>query len=308
MQYQRRLLPSISMLMAYDAAARAGSFTAAAHELNVTQGAVSRQISALENQLGIELFKRDHKPLQLTKVGKIYAQEVHSALQSIRNASLAAITTPRSGVLNLAILPTFGTRWLMPRFPSFLEQYPEITVNFVTRLSPFDFASENIHVALHYGIPDWPDTVSTFLMGEYCVPVCSPKLLEVHEVNDLGGVARLPLLHLASRPDAWESWFAACDLPRGAEGGMLFEQFSTIAQAAVAGLGAGLLPEFLIARELKQGELKIIVDRPLKSEHGYYLISPTEIAEYEPAVAFRRWILREIEEFQSAGGGKSRVA
>ena len=110
------------MLMAYDAAARAGSFTAAAHELNVTQGAVSRQISALENQLGIDLFKRGHKPLQLTSVGKIYAQEVSSALQLIRNASLAAITKPRAGVLNLAILPTFGTRWLMPRFPSFLEQ------------------------------------------------------------------------------------------------------------------------------------------------------------------------------------------
>jgi DNA-binding transcriptional LysR family regulator len=127
------------MLMAFDAAARAGSFTAAAQELNVTQGAVSRQISALENQLGIQLFERDHKPLRLTTVGKVYAAEIHTALQSIRNASLAAITKPQTGILNLAILPTFGTRWLMPRFPSFLEKNPEITVNFVTKLSPCDF-------------------------------------------------------------------------------------------------------------------------------------------------------------------------
>ena len=96
MQYQRRLLPSISMLIAFDAAARAGNFTAAAHELKVTQGAVSRQISALENQLGVELFRRDHKPLQLSNAGKIYAAEIHTALQSIRNASLAAIAKPQT--------------------------------------------------------------------------------------------------------------------------------------------------------------------------------------------------------------------
>jgi DNA-binding transcriptional LysR family regulator len=282
------------MLMAYDAAARAGSFTAAAHELNVTQGAISRQISALENQLGIELFKRGHKPLKLTNVGRAYAEEVHAALQSIRNASLAAITKPKTGVLNLAILPTFGTRWLMPRFPSFLEKNPEITVNFVTRLSPFDFATENLHIAIHYGLPDWPDTNSTFLMGESCVPVCSPALLEEHEVHDIADVAKLPLLHLASRPEAWEAWLQSNDLPVSSEGGMLFEQFSTIAQAAVAGLGAGLLPEFLIARELQLGELEVIVNKPLKSDHGYYLISPTDLGEYAPAIAFREWILAEV--------------
>ena len=103
MSYQRRRLPSISMLTAYDAAARAGSFTAAARELHVTQGAISRQISALENQLGIDLFIRNHKPLQLTNVGKTYAQEENAALQSIRNALLAVSIKPRTGVWNLAM-------------------------------------------------------------------------------------------------------------------------------------------------------------------------------------------------------------
>ena len=290
------------MLMAYDAAARAGSFTAAAQELHVTQGAVSRQISALENQLGIDLFKRGHKPLQLTKVGKIYAAEVHAALQSIRSASLSAISKPQTGVLNLAILPTFGTRWLIPRFPTFLEKNPNITVNFVTRLSPFDFSSENLHVALHYGLPDWPATTSTFLMGESCLPVCSPSLLKEFEIRDVASVAKLPLLHLATRPDAWENWLRSNNLPVNIVGGMLFEQFSTIAQAAVAGLGAGLMPEFLIARELQQNELEIIVDKPLKSDHGYYLISPTDTGDYEPAIAFRNWILAEIKAFESEDG------
>ena len=287
------------MLMAYDAAARAGSFTAAAHELHVTQGAVSRQISALENQLGIELFERDHKPLQLTSVGKVYAQEVSSALQSIRDASLAAITKPRTGVLNLAILPTFGTRWLIPRFPSFLEQNPDITVSFVTKLSPFDFATENIHVAIHYGIPDWPGTTNTFLMGEMSVPICAPTLLSDHAVDNIGDIAKLPLLHLASRPDAWQTWFQANDADVAVQPGLIFEQFSTIAQAAVAGLGVGLLPKFLIGRELSQGELEIIMDFPLKSDYGYFLISPSNLSDFEPVVVFRDWILSEIRTYQS---------
>ncbi len=287
------------MLMAYDAAARAGSFTVAAHELHVTQGAVSRQISALENQLGIELFDRDHKPLQLTSVGKVYAQEVSSALQSIRDASLAAITKPRTGVLNLAILPTFGTRWLIPRFPSFLEQNPDITVSFVTKLSPFDFATENIHVAIHYGIPDWSGTTNTFLMGEMSVPICAPTLLSDHAVDNIGDIAKLPLLHLASRPDAWQTWFQTNDADVAVEPGLIFEQFSTIAQAAVAGLGVGLLPKFLIERELSQGELEIIMDFPLISDYGYFLISPSNLSDFEPVVVFRDWILSEIRTFQS---------
>ena len=289
--------------MAYDAAVRAGSFTAAARELNVTQGAVSRQISALENQLGIELFKRDHKPLQLTNVGKAYAQEVHSALQSIRNASLAAITKPRTGTLNLAILPTFGTRWLMPRFPSFLDENPDVTVNFVTKLSPFDFGAENIHVAIHYGLPDWPGAKHTFLMGEMSVPVSAPDLLQGASIEEPCDVAELPLLHLTSRPDAWESWFRANGSSAKPGRGMCFEQFSTVAQAAVAGLGVALLPRFLIGRELSNGELQIVIDVPLKSEYGYYLTCPTELYDYEPSAAFRRWILEEIRVFQSESDG-----
>ena len=124
MFYQRRLLPSTSMLSAFDAAARTGSFTAASEELQLTQGAISRQVSALESQLEVALFNRVGKTIQLTEEGRTYAQEIHRALQAIRNASLTAMTSPLTGILNLAILPTFGTRWLMPRFPTFLEANP----------------------------------------------------------------------------------------------------------------------------------------------------------------------------------------
>ena len=292
---QRRLFPSMSMLMAFDSAARMGSFSAAARELNLTQGAISRQIHALENQFGIALFKRAGKTIQLTETGKVYVQEVHVALQTIRNASLDAITNPLSGILNLAVLPTFGTRWLMPRFSSFLKKHPDITVNFVTKLTPFDFQGENVHSAIHYGEPDWPDTTSTFLMGGKAIPVCSPNLLEQHPIRNAEDMSSLPLLHLTSRPNAWKDWFALNNIVLPQNHGMLFEQFSIVIQAAVAGIGMALLPIFLIQNELDRGELMMIQNLPLiSSRSAYYLVTPTDKSDYAPVVAFRNWLLEMI--------------
>ncbi len=291
MSYQRRLLPSTSMLMALDAAARAGSFTAAARELNLTQGAISRQVSALEDQLDVVLFERAGKTILLTEAGRIYAREIGVALQSIRNASLNAMTNPLSGILNLAILPTFGTRWLMPRFPSFLKENPNITVNFVTRLTEFDFHEENLHAAIHYGQADWPDAISTFLMSEEVIPVCSPGFLQENPLTHAGDLAGLPLLHLTTRPDAWDNWFQSNDFEPPQERGMAFEQFSIIAQAAVAGLGVALLPKFLIQSELDRNELVVILDMPTQSEAGYYLVTPADKSEHPPVAALRQWLL-----------------
>ena len=292
---QRRLFPSMSMLMAFDSAARTGSFSAAARELNLTQGAISRQIHALENQLDVELFIRVGKTIQLTEIGKVYVQEVHTALQTIRNASLNAITNPLSGILNLAILPTFGTRWLMPRFPGFLEKHPDITVNFVTKLLPFDFHNENLHSAIHYGEPDWPDTTSTFLMGEKAMPVCSPNFLKQNPIRNAKDMSSISLLHLSSRPNAWKDWFALNNIVLSHNHGMLFEQFSIVIQAAVAGIGMALLPIFLIQNELDRGELMMIQKLPLiRSRSAYYLVTPTDKSDYAPVVAFRNWLLEII--------------
>jgi len=282
------------MLLALDAAARAGSFTAAARELNLTQGAISRQISALEDQLDVELFKRSGKIILLTEAGRIYAREIGVALQSIRNASLNAMTNPLSGLLNLAILPTFGTRWLMPRFPSFLKEHPNITVNFVTRLTVFDFYQENLHAAIHYGQPDWPDAISTFLMSEQVIPVCSPGFQAENPLAHPGDLARLPLLQLTTRPDAWDNWFRANNYDPPQEQGMAFEQFSIIAQAAVAGLGVALLPKFLIQSELDRSELMVILDMPTESEAGYYLVTPIDKSEHPPVTALREWLLKIV--------------
>lgn len=295
MSQQRRLVPSTSMLLAFEAAARTGSFTGAAVELNLTQGAISRQVRALEDQLGVQLFARVRKSVRLTDAGKRYAEEVEKALQTIRLATLSAMTDQRGGTLNLAILPTFGTRWLIPRFPAFLEAHPDITVNFATKLSPFDFKTENLHAAIHYGRTDWPDTESTFLMDEETVPVCAPHLLNDGVFLQPGDLASQSLLHLETRPDAWADWFGALGVDHPAAKGMMFEEISTIAQATAAGLGFSLLPRFLIEAELASGELVLALDHPLKSRFGYYLVTPVDDAAYAPVVAFRDWLLSIIE-------------
>lgn len=287
----RRFLPSMSMLLAFDMAARTGSFTTAARELSLTQGAVSKQIIALEDLLGVELFARAHHTVELTDAGRTFAREIRPALDQILSATLRAIAHPEGGTLNLAVLPTFGTRWLMPRLPGFLAQHPGITINFVTKLAPFDFRQERLDAAIHFGTPGWPGAECTYLMGEEVVPVSAPRFLEQHAVTEPRDLAAAPLLHISSRPDSWTEWFVEQGVEEVASGGMYFEQFLTAAQAAAAGLGAALLPRFLIEKELERGELVEIFDRSLRRDQGYYLVVPRDHADYAPAVAFREWIL-----------------
>jgi len=292
----KKLLPSTSMLAAFDAAARTGSFTSAAKELALTQGAISRQINALEQQLSVTLFHRSNQSISLTEVGKSYAKEVNSALSSIRSATLNLMTNPDGGILNIAILPMFGSRWLMPRLADFLAKHPQITINTITKLSQFDFSKEEVHCAIHFGKADWSQANCTFLMAEESVPVCSPELFSQAKLaqteNVCASLINLPLLHIATRPDAWQQWFNEHDViaKDKAHQGMHFEQFSIATNAAIAGLGVALLPRFLIKNELQRGELQIICNKPLLTDNGYYLVIPNDKLSYSPVLAFTNWL------------------
>src|SRR3569832_1367152 len=164
MSMQRRLLPNTAALAAFEAVARLGSFTAAARELDLTQGAISRQISLLEEQFGRRLFERDSRNVRLSAAGEIYAEAVRAALGQLRDAALGLMSNRHSGVLNVAILPTFGTRWLMPLIPDFVARHPDITINFATRIGCFVFVCVWLDAAIHHGMPDWPEADCTLLM------------------------------------------------------------------------------------------------------------------------------------------------
>lgn len=289
----RRFLPSLSLLSAFEAAARTGSVTVAARELDLTQSAVSRQIKALEEQLGVELFVRERQTIRLTLAGDSYAREIREALRRISSASLDLRANPNGGTLNVAILPTFGTRWLAPRLGDFLATNPGITINLVTRLSPFDFRLDSIDAAIHFGHPHWPGAELAFLMSERTVPACSPDFLARHRLVEPADFLQVPLLHLTTRPDAWEKWLAANGAPASGVRGMLFDQFATAAQAAISGLGVALLPTFLIQEELKRGELVAASSNEQESDERYYLVCPFERLAYPPLVRFREWIVNQ---------------
>lgn len=299
--HSKRLLPSTSMLAAFDAAARTGSFTAAAKELSLTQGAISRQITALEQQLSVKLFQRHKQKIYLTEAGKIYAKEVNNALSHIRSATLNIMTNPTGGVLNIAILPMFGSRWLMPRLPDFLMKNPQITINTVSKLSPFDFSLEDVHCAIHFGKKNWPNANCSLLMGEESIPVCSPKLFKearFDKVDDICiSLVDQPLLHISTRPNDWLHWFedhkieiSNVSTQGKAKQGMHFEQFSIATNAAIAGLGVALLPKFLIQSELERGELITVCNKPLNTDSSYYLVIPNDKQDYAPIIAFTKWL------------------
>lgn len=296
MSLPRRFLPSIASLRALEALDRLGSATAVAEELAQTQSAVSRQLQALEGQLGTTLVQREKKAMRLTPAAQEYAQTVRTALHNIAQASLKLQINPKGGTLNLAILPTFGMRWLVPRLSEFARLHPEVTINMTTRLKPFDIAAQGLDAALHYGEPDWPGTDFMRLKGETVIPVCAPHLLSSAKVARAVDVAKFPLLHIETRPDAWADWFASNGVFDQAVAGMLFDQFSTILQAALHGLGVALLPDYLVEQDLASGRLVTAFGSPCIASDAYYLVWPQIKAGEKPLQTFRDWLATQTED------------
>lgn len=290
---KRGLIPSLGALLAFEAAARHESFTRAATELNLTQGAVSRQIRQIEDQLGLALFVRVRQRVTLTDAGRLYLGDVRRALVDLGEATHRVMALAGRGrILNLATLPTFATRWLVPRLPDFFARHPDISINFSTRLSPFDFAADPFDAAIHYGRADWAGATAHHLMREVIVPAASPVWRAAHAPDRLEDLARLPLLQQSTRPAAWPAWFAAqgLDAPETVRG-MVFEQFAMIAQAAASGLGAALLPRLLIEDDLATGRLEVLFDRAIVPDEAYWIVIPDAKAGQPAVEAFRRWIV-----------------
>lgn len=292
MTMPRRHLPSIPSLLALEAVDRLGTASAAAAELALTQGAISRQIKVLEDQLGMALFIRDRQRLRLTPAAQDYVREVRRALGILSAASLTLRANPLGGSLNLAILPAFGMHWLAPRLADFAQAHPEVTVNLSTRLRPFDFATAAFDAAIHYGRQDWPGVDYLKLMDEEILAVGAPRLLPA-PLGSPQDILRLPLLQLESRTGDWGRWLAQHGVPGQRPGGMLFDQFATMMQGALHGLGLALLPMFLIRRELAEGRLVPAHGGPVRALGSYYLVWPKDRPDRAPLASFRAWAERQ---------------
>jgi LysR family transcriptional regulator, glycine cleavage system transcriptional activator len=293
--FRKSFLPSVGDLLAFEATSRHTSISRASEELHLTQSAVSRQISQLEAQLGMALFHRVRQRVVLTDAGRIYATEVRTVLQQLSGATQKTMSWSDGGrLLNLAVLPTLGTRWLIPRLVDFSERYPDVTVNIASRHEPFDFAQVPLDAAIHFGAPHWAGAVCEYLMHEQVVPLCSPGYQKRHGIREIQDLSSVVLLHQTTRPSQWADWFEQVGTDSvHALRGPCYEQFAMIAQAAVSGLGAALLPRFLVETEITAGALVELFPQALTSTDAYYLVYPESRAQTPLVRAFCDWLLAQ---------------
>ena len=295
----RRKIPGTDLLIAFETAARHQSFTRAAEELSLTQSAVCRKISTLEDYLGMQLFNRVKKRVLLSSSGEIYARQVRENLKRIEHDTLSLMAhRSAGGVLELAVIPTFATRWLIPRLSDFYEHYPHITLDLATRNDPFMFIDTPFDAAIHFGDPIWPGAVTEYLFGEEMVPVCKPGLLGGRSSIEAAELEKIPLLHQSARPDAWREWFEIAGLGNvNAMGGSRYEIFAMLVEAAKAGLGVALIPRFFVLKEIASGELVVPCPYVLRNQRSYYLVYPEDKRESESLQVFRGWLCAQAKAY-----------
>ncbi len=292
----RRKIPATHTLLCFEAAARHESYSRAAQEMSLTQSAVSRQVAALEEYLGQTLFRRTRHGVALTPRGREYASHVTERLLALERDTLNAMSTQGTqGAVHLAAVPTFATRWLIPRLPQLQALHPDIVVHIETRTRPFMFAGTGFDAALYAGtaeqVSHWAGTQSTLLLHEDVVPVCAPSLLRGRRMPATPqAVAKLPLLQQSTRPFGWNQWFDAMGvIADHAMSGPRYELFSMTTAAATQGLGVALVPRLLVQDELVRGDLMVACDRPLRGERAYYLVLPMLEQEPQALTLFRNW-------------------
>lgn len=290
----RHLTPSMSLLLAFEAAARHESYTRAAAELSLTQSAVSRQVQALEQQLGLTLFRREGRQVQLTDVGRLYQRELSEALGRIRSATLQALAYQSGvGTLRLATLPTFGSKWLLPRLHDFYRAHPGMLVHIHSRIEAINFEACEIDAAIGVASHDLPGLICHRLHAEELVVILPPQ----GAAEGLWGplqVSGQVLLNVANNPHAWGEWFSHHGLAhRSMRLGPSFELTSHLIQAVRAGIGIGLVPRVLVQEELANGELHS-AGEPFASQRSYYLIYPPRNEALPSLRAFRSWLLEQI--------------
>lgn len=296
MSTMKRLQPPIHLLKAFTATARFGSVSRACEALHLTQSAVSKQISELEQMTGVLLFERVRQRLTLTPAGVRYEAAIRPLLAQLEAATLDLITSgDGGGALHLSTLPTFGAKWLIPRLPEFQKAQPLIALNFVPYLQGYDFQRADLDCSILFGRGNWPGAVADYLTGRDVVliaPPAAPRQPRLRKAQDIAGFT---LLQHVSVPHAWSHWCEA----HGVSGvnalvGPQLDQFHSLIRAVMAGMGLALVPHCLVQDDIAAG----LVSAPLKDgymdEMGYYLCYPESRLHLKPLASFRQWLLDSV--------------
>jgi len=267
----------------------------AAHELHVTQSAVSRQISVLEAYLGVELFRRERHGVALTRAGHSYAKQVVPAFKSIAEATEKLIEGTSQSALRVRTYTTFAAKWLIPRLSDFRQLHPHIEVRISTAVPDVDFDRDPVDVAVQFGGGNWPRVQTDLLFLDQIEPVCSPHYLTRHAPNPKypESLLRQRLLISHYRSSDWKDWLSATqmtELTQDTEQ-MTFSSSVLTWQAAIEGLGMAIGQNALLAHEFSAGQLVRPFDRPIHGNKAYYLVRPKLQRESRKVSMFRDWLL-----------------
>lgn len=291
----RRKIPSSTALQAFDAAARHGNFARAAEELSLTEGAISRQIARLESLLNCRLFDRTGSRVKLNPVGARYAHQIRETLERLDRDTQYIMGLPEgSKNLDIAVLPTFSSRWLIPRLNGFRSLHPDITVNIAARTDPFILTGSGFDAAVHFDHPAWAGMRMHFLFQEKLVPVCHPTLLTDENVYDQ--LNELPRIHRRQNPEAWHNYAqeSGIVIDNPAQG-VRYDLHEMAIAAALAGQGVAMVPRMYVEKELRSGTLVAPWPESECLSKKFCLVKPVETGINEPALQdFERWLLAEI--------------
>jgi len=296
-------LPSLNALRAFEATARQLSFKEAARELFVTPGAVSQQVKALEESMGIALVRRLTRAIELTEAGHTLLATLRESFQRISDTVEQLAARDQSGPLTVSVLPSFAAKWLVPRLGHFQEQHPEIDLRISATNQMTDFAREDVDVGIRHGLGDYPGLRTYLLLPGEIYAVCSPKLLKGrHPLKKPQDLRHHTLLH--SEPAyEWNMWLATHGV-KGVDGrrGPVFSDDALMLQAAMEGQGVAISRQALVALDLAAGRLVRPFDLPLSDKFAYFMVCPESTAERPKITAFREWIMVEAKAYMEAEG------
>ena len=291
----RKKIPSTASLQAFDAAARHGNFARAADELSLTEGAISRQIARLESLLNCKLFDRTGSRVKLNPAGARYAHQVHETLERLDRDTQYIMGMPAGSTnLDIAVLPTFSGRWLIPRLGGFSSMHPGITLNLAARTEPFILTGSGFDGVVHFEHPSWAGMRMRFLFQEKLVPVCHPAMLTNKNLN--AQLNALPRIHRRQNPDAWHQYAQeqGIQLDSPAQG-VRYDLHEMAIAAALAGQGVAMVPRMYVETELNSGALAAPWPESECLSKKFCLIKPAETGINEAALqAFESWLLAEI--------------
>ena len=288
----RSRLPPLNAIKAFEAAARLGSFTRAAEELNVTHGAVSRQVRLLEEWLGTNLFLRTSRNAVPTRAGTDLLADAGPALDRLASASRRVQSGGKArGVLHISALPTFAMRWLIPRLPELQREHPALETRIVTASTPAEQFRMDVDVVIS-GPARQPGWVGSRFLGEAYLPLLSPGLMKECPLRTPVDLARHTLLHAATRRQMWLRWLVAAGVPDlRPTREQVFEHFYFAIQAAIEGLGVAMGPLALVIDELREGRLLVPISEPALRTRGYFVYAPEASGDAPAVTALRKWLV-----------------